>query len=90
MLIGLFVLIQCLSLLEVGQSFCLHLQSPRQIRVALRGPNGITISWKTNGFFGINDTPKPQVKYWTSETANSPTLSSIGTSRNYNLFFIFS
>lgn len=89
MLIGVLVLIQCLSLVGVQGSFCLFRRSPGQIRVALRGPNGITISWRTTGTFGFNDTPKPQVKYWTSETANSPTLSSIGTSRNYNLLSFF-
>ncbi len=84
MLFVLLIVLQCISLAQVHGRFCLFKRSPEQLRVALRGPNGVTVSWRTSGFFGSNDTPKPQVEYSTSSTLQNSVLSPIGTTSNYN------
>jgi hypothetical protein len=84
MLFALFIVVQCISLGQVHGLFCLFSSSPSQFRVALAGANGVTISWTTNGYFGSNDTPNPQVKYSTSSTLLNPVSSQIGTTSNYD------
>ena len=80
----LIAVLQCLSLVQVHAAFCLFKNSPEQLRVALRGPNGITVSWKTSGWLGSNDTPQPQVEYSTSSTLLNSVKSTIGTTTTYN------
>jgi hypothetical protein len=63
--------------------------APIQLRVALRGPNGITISWSTSGTSGSNDTPSPQVIYGTSSTLLNGVSSTIGTTSNYTTASFF-
>lgn len=66
------------------EEFCLFRHSPEQLRVALRGSNGVTVSWRTSGVFGLNDTPDPQVEYGTDSSLSIKTDSPIGTTGNYN------
>lgn len=66
---------------------------PEQIRIALRPPNGVTVSWKSYGkvnktdplkhTYGINDTPTPTVKYSTFKNFSNY-LNSTGDSTNYD------
>jgi hypothetical protein len=84
MLFVLFIVVQCLSLVEVHGSLCLFPRAPDHLRVAMRGPGGVTISWQTDGKLGSNDTPNPQVEYSTSSTLANKVLSPVGTTSNYN------
>lgn len=63
-------------------SRCRYKNHPKQIRLALR-PTGMTVSWATDGYFGDNDTPEPQVAYGTSPIDLSST-SMIGFTSMYN------
>jgi hypothetical protein len=83
MLFALFIVVQLISLAQVHGSFCIFPRPPNQLRVALRGPNGVTVSWRTDGNLGSNDTPQPQVEYSTSSTLANKILSPIGTTSNY-------
>lgn len=66
------------------ETFCLFPHSPKQLRVALRGQNGVTVSWRTSGSFGSNDTPQPQVEFGTDSSLSVKTDSPIGATTNYN------
>ncbi|CAF0938170.1 unnamed protein product [Adineta steineri] len=81
MLFTLFIVVQCISL--VHGSFCILPRSPEQMRVAMRGPNAVTISWRTGGNFGKNDTPEPRVEYSTSKTFTDKVTVN-GTTDNYD------
>lgn len=80
MFFGLLIIVHCISLVEVYGAACTT-QTPGQVRVVLRGPNGVTISWRTTG---VNDTPNPQVEYSTNNILLGSILSPIGTTSNYN------
>ncbi len=80
----LFIVFQCISLVQVNAAFCFFQGSPSQFRVALGGPGAVTVSWKTPGFLGSNDTPKPQVEYGTNSALLNSVQSTIGTTSNYN------
>jgi hypothetical protein len=84
MFFTVLIVLQCISLAQVHAAFCLFTQTPEQLRVALRGPNGVTVSWRTPGFFGSNDTPKPQLVYSTDSNLLNGVQSPIGTTSNYN------
>jgi hypothetical protein len=88
MLFALFLVTQ-LVLVEVYGSLCVIPHPPDHIRVALRGPNGVTISWRTGGKLGSNDTPNPQLEYSTSSTFENKVLSPIGTTANYDTSSFF-
>lgn len=67
----------------VQQNNCSYVSSPEQLRVALRGPDTVTISWRTNGTSnGSNDTSIPQVLYSTNSSLHSGIVVN-GTSSTY-------
>lgn len=70
-----------------GFTLCLSKTNPKQIRLALR-PNGITVSWTTDGYFNQNDTPTPQVRYGTDPSALVYT-SPVGFTTTYHPLPIF-
>jgi hypothetical protein len=83
----LLIVFQCISLTK--SQLCnlfppVFKYSPGQLRVALRGANGVTVSWRTSGFYGSNDTPNPQVVYSTDSTLLGAVHSSVGTSSTYD------
>lgn len=82
MLFTLLIVVQFISLGQVQS--CLKTSPPGQLRVALRGPNGVTVSWRTNGFFGLNDTPNPRVAYGTNSELLNAVYSPIGTTSTYD------
>ena len=86
MLFAFFIAVQCISL--VHGSFCIFPHSPDHIRVAMRGPYAVTVSWRTGGILGKNDTPQPTVEYSTSKTFVNKVIAT-GTTENYaeNSFF---
>ncbi len=84
MFFAVFIVLQCISLVQVNGGLCLLKRSPEQLRLALGGPGAVTVSWKTSGFFGSNDTPNPQVEYATNSALQNSALSPIGTTTNYN------
>ena len=84
MLFVVFIVVHCIPSGQVQGLFCSVPTYPKQLRVALRGLNGVTISWRTSGYFGSNDTPSPQVTYGTSSTLVNAVYASIGTSSNYD------
>jgi hypothetical protein len=84
MFVTLLIVLQCLSLLQVHAKLCLFERSPEQLRLAFRGLNGVTVSWRTAGFLGWNDTPKPQVEYSTDSNLLNSVQSPIGTTSYYN------
>jgi hypothetical protein len=64
-------------------SSCKYTSIPEQIRIALRGSTGVTVSWRTNGTSdGGNDTPIPTVEYSVNKNFSSSNLS-YGNSTNY-------
>jgi acid phosphatase len=62
---------------------------PEQIRVAIRDPISVTISWKTYGYpNGSNDTPYPQVQYNTDGNfSHGYSNTSIGNSSIYDKLY---
>ena len=88
MFFALFLVIQCLSLVDVHDGLCLSEQKPKQLRVALRGANAVTVSWSTNSFFGINQVANARVEYST-DAGLVGAVRATGTSRNYNLLSFF-
>jgi hypothetical protein len=89
MLLALLIIVHCISLVQVHGASCTSTKLPIQLRVALRGPNGVTISWATSGNSGSNDTPSPQVQYSTNSTLLNSVLSAIGTTSSYTTTSFF-
>ncbi len=69
---------------------CSYTSQPEQLRIAIRGTDGITISWRTTGnSTGDNDTPNPQVEYSTNCDLSNSIISN-GTSTIYSKLGIVS
>jgi hypothetical protein len=90
MLFKLLVVLQCISLVPALPLLCYIFKSaPSQFRVALRGTNGVTVSWKTNGCFGSNDVDNPKVAYSTNSNLAGSVTSPVGDTTNYNTAAFF-
>ncbi|UJR16660.1 hypothetical protein I4U23_003560 [Adineta vaga] len=79
-----FVLLTTFSIYVEGLSLCSFIPKKNRsthIRLALR-PTGVTVSWTTDGFADIDDTPSPQIVYGTDQNALTMT-STTGFTTSY-------